>query len=189
ERDRDGPAGRPDPGAQSLRRRPRLLYGVLERPPLRGRRHPGSGAALCAGQPLLLRPRRPARPPLPEPPAPGQARLRPQGRGLRRRGGHPRGLPNLRPVDGRDPLRGEQAPVLGPPRLCPRLRRDGRGRALLLQVHRLLRPRARRLYPLERPGDRHTLARREPHPLRQGLLGPAPIGHARRVAPHLPGGL
>ena len=38
-------------------------------------------------------------------------------------------------------LRREQAPVLGATGLRPRLRRDRRERALLLQVHPLLRPR------------------------------------------------
>ncbi len=50
----------------------------------------------------------------------------------------------------------------------------GEERALLLQVHRLLRPRVRRLHPLERPRDRDRVARREPDPLRQGPRRPAP---------------
>ena len=61
----------------------------------------------------------------------------------------------------------EQAPALGPSRLRPRFRRHGRERALLLQMHRLLRSRVRPVHPVERSRDRDTVAGREPESLGQ----------------------
>ncbi len=65
----------------------------------------------------------PARPPRAAPPAAGEADPRHPGRDLRRGGGHPPGLADLRPLGERGALRREPPPALRPARVRPRLLR------------------------------------------------------------------
>ncbi len=103
------------------------------------------------------------------PPAAGKAGARHCGRDLRRRGGHPQELADLREVGRRRALGGQQEDVLDSRRLRARLSRDQRPRRSAVQDDRLLRARARALHRLERPRSRHFLAaQRRADPVAEG---------------------
>src|SRR5690606_32831953 len=150
---RDRAPGLRGGGAGGLRRRPRLLLRILQ--PRQARRA-RAGAGVRAGQRIVVLARRAARPALPVAEAAGQVCLGGGRRGLGRGRGRPPRLAHLRALDRGGAERGEQAPLLDPGGLRPRLRDPERTRGVHLPLHRDLRPRGRRRHPLERrkPGRR-----------------------------------
>ena len=159
-----------------LRRRSRLVPRKFQPAAFRSRAartRPAGAQALRAGQPLVQRGRRAARPALPVAAAPaGQAGARGAGRGLRRGGRHPPRLAELRPLVRRRAERCQPPPAVGAGGFRARLRRPHRRHPLPLQDHRRLRAGLRTRDPLERPrrsastGRCPTAARRRGWPTR-----------------------
>src|SRR5690606_20697250 len=146
--------------AARVRGRARLLPRSLPRPALRRPRRD-----VRAGQPLALEARRRARAALPGAAPAGQADPRRPRRGLRRGGGPPPRLADVRAALRHRAFGREPPPALDSTRLRARLRRPlGLGRRAL-QVHRSLPPGRRGRPPLGRPGARDRLAGRDADPL------------------------
>src|SRR5690606_15346678 len=165
EGDRDRPAGLRGDRAGGVRRRPRRVLRDLERRALRPAR---PADPVRAEQRVHLHPRRAARPALPVAAAAGQAGERAGRRGLRRGGGHPPWLADLRPLGSGGAQCAEPAPVLDPGGLRPRLRGAVRARDLQLPVHRRVREGVRRRGAPERRRQRRGAAHRRAGAVGQG---------------------
>src|SRR5690606_28803215 len=170
--------------AGRVRRRPRLLLRGLER---RALPRPRPAGPLRAEQCVLVYARRAARPALPVAQPAGQAGQRAGGRGVRRGGGHPPRLAALRTLDRGGAQRREQATLLDPGGLRPRLPGAVRARTVQLPLHRPLRQGRRRRRALERRRPGGGLARGRAAAVGQGRQRAVPGAEPGRAAAGVPG--